>query len=382
MASRHVDAVHDGDYGNRRLVVVAVFDVVGFSAAVEADEENALAAWRALRRHIDPLLAQGGGRIFKSLGDGLMVEFTSPVDATRTALQVQQAAAKLEPVRDVRFEMRCAIHMGDVIVEDEDLMGDGINVAARLQEHAPIGGVLVSSAVLDLISGRIDAPVEDLGTLQLKNIRRPVHAYVVGAAVGRPLAGRGLDGERGPRRLDRAGELDQQPVAQRLEDAAAALGDQRIDGAAQRPPRRQHARLVGLDQGAEIHHVESGDHDQPPLGGVLLVACRRGAIAGHGQILRASKIGRIGQDAGGAERRRARPGTARRGGRERAGCGRRWGAGAPALCAQSHSHVRDQTCPVEVTGGFSTAAAGCPPPRTPSHDRRRKRGRWTKGRGN
>ncbi|MBN9087368.1 MAG: hypothetical protein J0J01_10715 [Reyranella sp.] len=180
MASRHVDAVHDGDYGKRRLVVVAVFDVVGFSAAVEANEENALAAWRALRRHIDPLLAQGGGRIFKSLGDGLLVEFTSPVDATRTALHIQEEAAKLPPVRDVRFEMRCAIHMGDVIVEDEDLLGDGINVAARLQEHAPIGGVLVSSAVLDLIGGRIDAPVEDLGTLQLKNIRRPVHAYIVG----------------------------------------------------------------------------------------------------------------------------------------------------------------------------------------------------------
>ena len=95
MASRHVDAVHDGDYGNRRLVVVAVFDVVGFSAAVEADEENALAAWRALRRHIDPLLAQGGGRIFKSLGDGLLVEFTSPVDATRTALQIQEEAAAI-----------------------------------------------------------------------------------------------------------------------------------------------------------------------------------------------------------------------------------------------------------------------------------------------
>jgi len=181
MASRHVDAVHDGDYGNRRLVVVAVFDVVGFSAAVESDEENALAAWRALRRHIDPLLAQGGGRIFKSLGDGLLVEFTSPVDATRTALQIQEEAAKLPLVRDLRFEMRCAIHMGDVIVEDEDLLGDGINVASRLQEHAPIGGVLVSSAVLDLISGRIDAPIEDVGILQLKNIRRPVHAYIVGA---------------------------------------------------------------------------------------------------------------------------------------------------------------------------------------------------------
>ena len=78
--------------GGRRLVVVAAFDVVNFSALVEADEERVLAAWRALRRAIDPLIAQGGGRIFKSLGDGLLVEFTSPVDATRTALAVQAAA--------------------------------------------------------------------------------------------------------------------------------------------------------------------------------------------------------------------------------------------------------------------------------------------------
>src|SRR5262245_1265055 len=87
-------------YGRRRLVVVAAFDVVGFSALVEADEEKALDAWRALRRAIDPLIAEHGGRIFKSLGDGLLVEFTSPVEATRAALAVQGAAAKM-PAGDV-----------------------------------------------------------------------------------------------------------------------------------------------------------------------------------------------------------------------------------------------------------------------------------------
>ena len=87
MARRHVVAIADKDYGSRRLVVVAAFDVVGFSALVEADEEKTLAAWRTLRREIDPLIAAGGGRIFKSLGDGLLVEFTSPVEATRTALE-------------------------------------------------------------------------------------------------------------------------------------------------------------------------------------------------------------------------------------------------------------------------------------------------------
>ena len=181
MARRHLAALADEDYGIRRLVVVAAFDVVGFSTIVEADEENALAAWRALRREIDPLIARGGGRIFKSLGDGLLVEFTSPVEATRAALEVQAAIAKMTPERGIHLQLRCAIHMGQVTVEGTDLLGDGINIVSRLQQHAPTGGVLVSAAVMDLISGRIDAPIKDLGALKLRNISRPVHAYMVGA---------------------------------------------------------------------------------------------------------------------------------------------------------------------------------------------------------
>jgi adenylate cyclase len=171
------------DDSSRRLVVVVAFDVVNFSALVEADEERALAAWRALRRAVDPVIVLGGGRIFKSLGDGLLVEFNSPVDATRTALDVQAAAGKLaEGAADggPRLEMRCAIHMGHVTVEGTDLLGDGINVVSRLQEHAPIAGVLVSATVMDLISGRIDQPIEDMGQLKLRNISRPVQAYAVG----------------------------------------------------------------------------------------------------------------------------------------------------------------------------------------------------------
>jgi len=181
MAPRHVAAIADKDHVKRRLVVVAAFDVVGFSALVEADEDKTLAAWRALRREIDPLIARGGGRIFKSLGDGLLVEFTSPIEATRTALEVQANVAKMTPEQEVRLTLRCAIHMGEVTVEGMDLLGDGINIVSRLQQHAPTGGVLVSAAVLDLISGRIDAPVKDLGSLKLRNISRPVHAYMVGA---------------------------------------------------------------------------------------------------------------------------------------------------------------------------------------------------------
>jgi len=170
------------DHGGRRLVVVVAFDVVNFTALVEADEERVLAAWRALRRAIDPLITAGGGRIFKALGDGLLVEFASPVDATRTALGVQAAIARdlAAGGDDVRLELRSAIHMGQVTVEGADLMGDGINVVSRLQAHAPVGGVLVSAAVMDLIAGRIDQPIEELGPLSLRNISRPVHAYAVG----------------------------------------------------------------------------------------------------------------------------------------------------------------------------------------------------------
>jgi len=199
---------------DRRLVVVAAFDVVNFSALVEADEARVLAAWRALRRAIDPLIAEGGGRIFKSLGDGLLIEFTSPVEATRTALAVQAAAGQRAAncgadegveggVEDgsVRLEMRCAIHMGEVTVEGSDLLGDGINIVSRLQEHGTPGGVLVSATVMDLISGRLSQPIEDLGALRLRNISRPVQAYAVGPGQ-RPATAPPLDSfqGRGPHR--------------------------------------------------------------------------------------------------------------------------------------------------------------------------------------
>src|SRR3954451_20081834 len=93
MEARSFSEITDHNFASRRLVVVAAFDVVNFSALVEADEENVLAAWRALRREIDPMNAEGGGRIFKSLGDGLLVEFNSPVGAARTALTILAAVA-------------------------------------------------------------------------------------------------------------------------------------------------------------------------------------------------------------------------------------------------------------------------------------------------
>ncbi|WP_421995857.1 hypothetical protein [Reyranella sp.] len=188
----------------RRLVVVVAFDVVNFSALVEADEERVLAAWRALRAAIEPLIAAGGGRIFKALGDGLLVEFGAPVDAVHAALAVQEAVAAradaaaaradaaaeagpgfdpaVDPGTAVPLALRAAVHMGDVMVEGSDLMGDGINVVSRLQAHAPAGGVLVSAPVMDLVAGRLSAPVAELGPLGLHKMRRAVHAWLVGPA--------------------------------------------------------------------------------------------------------------------------------------------------------------------------------------------------------
>lgn len=188
MSIRHIEALADDARGNRRLVVIAAFDVVGFSTLVEANEDGALRAWRAVRREIEPLIGRAGGRIFKSLGDGLLIEFGSPVEAARVALEVQAKVATLPAIADIRIEMRCAIHVGDVLVDGSDLLGDGVNVVARLQDHAPQGGVLVSSAVLDLIAGRIEAPVTDRGILHLKNISRPVHAYALGVGKRSSLA--------------------------------------------------------------------------------------------------------------------------------------------------------------------------------------------------
>jgi len=107
MARRTQPTIADTGQANRRLVVVAAFDVVNFSALVEADENSVLAAWRALRREIDPLIARGDGRIFKSLGDGLLVEFSSPFNATRAAMDVQETAAKRPP--NVACALSCAV---------------------------------------------------------------------------------------------------------------------------------------------------------------------------------------------------------------------------------------------------------------------------------
>src|SRR6516162_3397399 len=144
----------------RRLAAILAADVAGYSRLMGADEEGTLERLKALRRElVDPKIAEHHGRIVKTTGDGILVEFASVVDAVRCAVEVQQAmAGRHTGVKaDNRIELRIGINLGDMIVEGDDLYGDGVNIAARLETAAPAGGILVSRTVHEAVTGRLKA---------------------------------------------------------------------------------------------------------------------------------------------------------------------------------------------------------------------------------
>jgi adenylate cyclase len=173
----------------RKLVAILVADVVGYSRLAGADEDRTLARLRGLRSDlIDPAIAAHHGRIVKRTGDGSIVEFRSVVDAVRCAIEVQNGLiernAGLPPER--RIEFRVGIHVGDVVEEsDGDLMGDGVNIAARLEGVAKPGAICLSEQAYWQVKGRLDLKVSDLGATQLKNITEPIHVYSL--EVGQPV---------------------------------------------------------------------------------------------------------------------------------------------------------------------------------------------------
>jgi adenylate cyclase len=175
-----------GERVERRLAAILAADVAGYSRLVGIDEEGTLARLRALRRElIDPAIAAGRGRIVKTTGDGLLIEFSSVVDALRCAAQVQEAMAgrNAGEAAERRIEFRVGIHQGDIVVEaDGDIFGDGVNVAARLEALAEPGGICVSRRVQEDTAGRLDLAFEDMGDQALKNIARPVRVYRVALA--------------------------------------------------------------------------------------------------------------------------------------------------------------------------------------------------------
>jgi adenylate cyclase len=165
----------------RKLAAILVSDVVGYSRLAGADEDRILARLRTLRSDlIDPTIAVHHGRVVKRTGDGSIIEFRSVVDAVNCAIEIQRAMVErnAEVAPDKRIEFRIGIHLGDVVEEsDGDLMGDGVNIAARLESICEPGGVCLSRAAYEQVRDRLKEPFVDLGEKALKNIARPIHAY-------------------------------------------------------------------------------------------------------------------------------------------------------------------------------------------------------------
>jgi adenylate cyclase len=164
----------------RRLAAILAADVAGYSRLMGADEEGTLAQLKACRRAlVDPKIAEYRGRIVKTTGDGVLVEFASAVDAARCAVDVQRGLTEQNSTvpQAQRIEYRIGIHLGDIILDDNDIFGDGVNIAARLEGIAEPGGVCVSDDVHRQIRGKIDSTLEDMGAQSLKNIAEPMRVW-------------------------------------------------------------------------------------------------------------------------------------------------------------------------------------------------------------
>ena len=172
----------DGEGTERHLAAVLAADVAGYSRLIGVDEEGTLAALKAHRREVfNPKIAEHHGRIVKTIGDGMLVEFASAVDAVRCAFEIQQTMTERneDTSDDRRIDFRVGINVGDIVIDEGDIFGDGVNVAARLESIAERGGVCISRQVLDQIEGKVPVVCRELGRQNLKNIARPVEVYAI-----------------------------------------------------------------------------------------------------------------------------------------------------------------------------------------------------------
>jgi adenylate cyclase len=166
----------------RRLAAILAADVVGYSRLVRSDETGTLAALRAHREElIEPQVARHEGRVVKLMGDGLLAEFPSAVNAVMAAVEIQRAMAERHAgvPESKRLNYRIGINIGDIVVEGRDILGDGVNVAARLQALAPASGICIAENVRDELAGKLDLACEDLGEQRLKNIAKPIRVYLI-----------------------------------------------------------------------------------------------------------------------------------------------------------------------------------------------------------
>ncbi|MEE9589034.1 MAG: adenylate/guanylate cyclase domain-containing protein, partial [Hyphomicrobiaceae bacterium] len=163
----------------RRLAAIFAADVVGYSRLMGEDETGTLKRLMSLRKELmQPKITQYGGRIVKVMGDGLLAEFPSVVEAVQCAAEVQEnmVAREADLPDEQRIKLRIGVNLGDVIVEGSDIYGDGVNVAARLEGLAEPGGICISGATLDTVDGKLDLEFEDIGPQSVKNIAKPVRA--------------------------------------------------------------------------------------------------------------------------------------------------------------------------------------------------------------
>ncbi len=179
----------------RRLAAILAADVVGYSRLMEADEEATLAALKAHRAElIEPKIAEHGGRIVKLMGDGILAEFPSAVEAVQCAVYIQQgmAARHVDLPEDRLMEFRIGINIGDIIVEGEDIYGDGVNVATRIEALADPGGIQIAAMAHQAICDKLDLAFEDMGEQWVKNIKRPIRSYRVRLPDQMPRAGQAV----------------------------------------------------------------------------------------------------------------------------------------------------------------------------------------------
>ena len=249
-----------GERVQRRLAAVLAADVAGYSRLMGRDEERTLAQLKTLRKTlVDPAIATHRGRIVKTTGDGMLVEFASAVDAARcaTELQREMADGNIGVPPELRIEFRIGIHVGDIIIDDDDIFGDGVNIAARLESIAEPGGVCISDDAYRQIRGKIDVAFENIGKQTLKNIAEPMDAWQIRPAGEAAAAGGSVAVCKNP---------GSEPARQTVDRRAAVR--QHVGragpGLSRRRNRRGHYRGAFLYSLVFRHRPQFGVHLQGP----------------------------------------------------------------------------------------------------------------------